>query len=317
LTRRLLAFSRRQIISPKAVDPNNIIKRMEGLLFRVIGEDIELQTILVPGVLKVIADPGQIEQVLMNLAANARDAMPDGGTLTVTTEVVDLDSEFIKMHGYGKVGRYVLIVIQDTGHGMDEKTRERIFEPFFTTKEVGRGTGLGLAMVYGIVKQHEGYINVYSETGKGTAFKIYLPVIKSAVEEEELPLPDSLPKRGTETILIAEDDAGVRKITRDILERAGYTVIEAVDGQEAVDIFILNKDRIHLLLIDVIMPRKSGKDVYEEIKKIEPEIKMLFISGYTANTVHRKGVLEEGKHFIQKPILSDNLLKKIRAVLDQ
>jgi PAS domain S-box-containing protein len=320
LTQSLLAFSRKQVISPKPVDLNKVIKKVEALLIRVIGEDIELRTILARRDLTVMADVGQIEQVLMNLAANARSAMPDGGILSIGTEALELDNEFTKAHGYGIPGPYALISVTDTGHGMDEKTKERIFEPFFTTREVGKGTGLGLAMVYGIIKQHEGYINTYSELGKGTTFKIYLPLIEAEAEVKE-PLMSALAgavqPRGSETILLAEDDSEVRKITRNILEGSGYRVIEAVDGEDAVTKFLLGKDEIQLLIFDVIMPKKSGKDAYEEVKKIAPGVKALFTSGYTADIIHRKGILEEGLNFIAKPVAPDILLKKIREVLDQ
>jgi two-component system cell cycle sensor histidine kinase/response regulator CckA len=267
-----------------------------------------------------MADAGQIEQVLMNLAANARSAMPDGGTLGIGTEALQLGDEFTKAHGYGTPGLYALVSVTDTGHGMDEKTKERIFEPFFTTREVGKGTGLGLAMVYGIIKQHEGYITAHSEQGKGTTFKIYLPLIQAESDVTEPLIPatatSGLPT-GSETILLAEDDSEVRKITRNILEGSGYRVIEAVDGEDAVNKFLLEKDDIQLLVFDVIMPKKSGKEAYEEVKKIAPGVKALFTSGYTADTIHRKGVLEEGINFIPKPVAPDVLLKKMREVLDQ
>jgi PAS domain S-box-containing protein len=320
LTRSLLAFSRKQVMSPKPIDLNKVIKKVEALLIRVIGEDIELRTILAHRDLTVMADVGQMEQVLMNLAANARSAMPDGGILSIGTEELELDDEFTKAHGYGIPGPYALISVTDTGHGMDEKTKERIFEPFFTTREVGKGTGLGLAMVYGIIKQHEGYINAYSELGKGTTFKIYLPLIEARAEVREPTMPSSAgagQPAGSETILLAEDDSEVRKITRNILEGSGYRVLEAVDGEDAVNKFLLNKDEIQLLIFDVIMPRKSGKDAYEEVKKIAPGVKALFTSGYTADIIHRKGVLEEGLNFIAKPVAPDILLRKIREVLDQ
>jgi PAS domain S-box-containing protein len=320
LTQSLLAFSRKQVMSPKAVDLNRVIKKVEALLIRVIGEDVELKTILAHGNLIVMADAGQIEQVLMNLAANARSAMPDGGTLGIGTEALQLGDEFTKAHGYGTPGLYALVSVTDTGHGMDEKTKERIFEPFFTTREVGKGTGLGLAMVYGIIKQHEGYITAHSEQGKGTTFKIYLPLIQAESDVTEPLIPatatSGLPT-GSETILLAEDDSEVRKITRNILEGSGYRVIEAVDGEDAVNKFLLEKDDIQLLVFDVIMPKKSGKEAYEEVKKIAPGVKALFTSGYTADTIHRKGVLEEGINFIPKPVAPDVLLKKMREVLDQ
>jgi CheY-like chemotaxis protein len=264
----------------------------------------------------VMADSSQMEQVLMNLATNARDAMPNGGSLVISTKRVELDTEFIKAHAYGKPGSYALISIEDTGYGIDHATRKRIFEPFFTTKEVGKGTGLGLSMVYGIINQHEGHINLYSQPGKGTTFKIYLPLIKSKIKEIE---PAALPilKGGDETVLIAEDDVQVRELTKEVLSGFGYKVIEAKDGADAVKIFIENKDKIQLLILDVIMPKKNGKEVYDEIKELKPEVKTIFISGYTADMIHKKGILEKGLNFISKPILPDELLRKIREVLDQ
>jgi CheY-like chemotaxis protein len=262
-----------------------------------------------------MADSGQIEQVLMNLATNARDAMPHGGLLTIETELVELDEQYIKTHAVEAPGMYARISVTDTGIGMDEKTRERIFEPFFTTKEMGRGTGLGLAIVYGIIKQHNGYINVYSEPGKGTTFRIYIPLIKPEFKEVES-MVLSAPKGGTETILIAEDDTEVRRITKEVLENFGYKVIEAVNGVDAINKFIENKDRIRLLLFDLIMPKKNGREAYEEIRKIMPDIKVLFTSGYPADIIHEKGVLEEGINFISKPVSPDDLLRKVREVLD-
>ncbi len=317
LTRSLLAFSRKQIIDLKPQDLNEIIKGVEKFLRRIIGEDIELKTALSDKDLKVLIDRGQIEQVLMNLATNARDAMPDGGELIMETEITRMDDEYIKRHGYGESGMYALLSVTDSGIGMDEKTRQRIFEPFFTTKELGRGTGLGLAMVYGIVKQHDGYINVYSEPQKGTTFKIYLPLIRSEVEETVSAMPAAYPEGGTETVLVAEDDQAVRKLTGDVLERLGYKVIAAGDGEEAIEKFMKNKEDIQLLLLDVIMPKKNGKEAYEEIKKINPHIKTLFLSAYTADLIHKKGILEGGLDFILKPVSPKELLRKVREILDR
>ncbi|OHE60332.1 MAG: hypothetical protein A2Z47_12655 [Thermodesulfovibrio sp. RBG_19FT_COMBO_42_12] len=316
LTRALLTFSRKQIISPKLVNLNEIIRRLEKLLSRLIGEDIELSVILTDRDITVMADSSQIDQVLMNLATNAQDAMPEGGSLTIKTECVQLDYEFIKRHGFNKPGHYALLSVEDTGTGMDEKTREKIFEPFFTTKEVGKGTGLGLAMVYGIVKQHDGYINVYSEPDRGTIFKIYLPLIKSTIEEEkEAILP--MIERGTETVLLAEDNAQVRELIREILTGFGYTVLEAKDGEEAIQVFYENREKIQLLILDVIMPKRNGKEVYDEIKMVRPDIEAIFMSGYDANIIYKKNIVEERFNFIPKPILPDELLRKVRKVLDK
>ncbi len=316
LTKSLLAFSRKQILNPKPVNVNEIIKRIERLLSRIIGEDIELRTALTDKDLIVSADSGQMEQVLMNLATNARDAMPKGGLLTIETALMELDEEYKKTHAYGEPGEYAVISVTDTGAGMDEETRGRIFEPFFTTKETGKGTGLGLAMVYGMIKQHKGYVNVYSELEKGTTFKIYLPVVKSAVETERLSIEPTSIIGGVETILLAEDDSVVRKLTKNVLEEFGYTVIEAEDGEEALDKFTGNEDNVRLLLLDVIMPKKSGKEVYEEIRKTHPAMKALFMSGYTANVIHKKGILDKDLHFISKPASPVELLRKVRKVLD-
>jgi CheY-like chemotaxis protein len=264
----------------------------------------------------VMADPGQIEQVLMNLATNAKDAMPKGGLLTIKTETLGIDYEFIKDHGFGKEGKYALISLTDTGIGIDKETREKIFEPFFTTKEVGKGTGLGLSMVYGIIKQHNGYINVYSEPGRGTTFRIYLPVI--AAEAEEIK-PEVIPPviTGTETLLLAEDETGVREFTENLLKEYGYKVISAVDGQDAINEFKAYKNRIHLVLLDVIMPNKNGKEVYDEIKQIRPDIKVLFMSGYPANIIQKHDIIEKGFAYIEKPASPTKLLRKIREVLDK
>jgi PAS domain S-box-containing protein len=316
LIQALLAFSRRQIISPKPVNLNEIIQRLERLLSMVIGEDIELSTVLTDRDPIIMADSGQIEQVLMNLATNARDSMPDGGKLTISTKLVELDSEFIKTHGFGRQGAYALVSVKDTGRGIDKKTKGRIFEPFFTTKEVGKGTGLGLAMVYGIIKQHEGYINLYSEQGTGTIFNIYLPLIKSEVEETKL--EDLLVlKGGVETVLVAEDDELVRELIKEVLSGYGYKVMEASDGEEAVSRFKENKDKIQLLIFDLIMPKKNGKEAYDEIKVIKPDIKAIFMSGYNADIIHKKGIMDEGLDFILKPISPDGLLRTMREVLDK
>jgi CheY-like chemotaxis protein len=313
LTHSLLAFSRKQIIDLRPINLNDIIKRVEKLLVRVIGEDIEFKIRLAPD-LPILADSVHIEQVFMNLATNARDAMPDGGTLLIKASPVELREDFVRTHTFIKPGRYASISVTDTGIGMDETTKSRIFEPFFTTKEVGKGTGLGLSMVYGIIKQHKGYIMVSSEVRKGTTFTIYLPLITTPVEKQK-PKEHTVIARGTETILIAEDDTAVRELTRNILEDFGYKVIEAVDGEEAVRKFIENKNVVKLLLFDIIMPKKNGKDAYVEIKKIRPDIKAIFVSGYTADIIHQKGILETGLDFIVKPIAPGDFLKKVRETL--
>jgi polar amino acid transport system substrate-binding protein len=315
LTRSLLAFSRKQIIISRPVDLNEIVKRFEKFIIRVIGEDIELREILTEEDLVVMVDSGQIEQVLMNLATNARDAMPGGGILTVKTEHIHVSegNEELTI----TPGEYAVISVSDTGAGMSEETKRRIFEPFFTTKELGKGTGLGMSIVYGIIKQHGGEINVYSEPGKGTTFNIYLRLVGPNVESVLAPQSAAIPARGSETILVAEDDDHVRRLIKTILKEYGYTVIESVDGEDAVAKFIENKDKIQLLLLDVLMPKKNGKEVYNEIRKIRGDIRIIFSSGYTADIIQKKGIIEEGLPFISKPITPQLLLSKVREILDK
>lgn len=316
LTQSLLAFGRKQVIDPRQIELNQIVRSVERLLSRLISEDIEVKIELADGDLTVLADVAQIEQVLMNLATNARDAMPEGGKLIIRTGTLDLDNKFIKAHGYGKLGRYAVISVEDTGMGMSEKTRDRVFEPFFTTKEVGKGTGLGLSIVYGIVKQHNGYVNVRSAPGKGSTFTIYLPTVK-VLNKESYTAPYQPLVGGSETILVAEDDAEVRKLTKNLLEEFGYSIIEAKDGEDAVLKFMRNKRRIDLVILDVVMPKKNGKEVYEEIKKHVPDVKALFTSGYTADVIHKKGVLDEELDFISKPVSPKELLKRVREIIDR
>jgi PAS domain S-box-containing protein len=317
LTKDLLLFSRKQISDKQPVDLNEIIKKVEKFLIRVIGEDIEFRSILEDQTIMIFADAHQLEQVLMNLATNARDAMPGRGTFSVAAARINLNEDFAATHGYGHPGPYALITVSDTGRGMNEETRQRIFEPFFTTKEVGKGTGLGLSVVYGIIKEHDGYINVYSEPGKGTTFRIYLPVTASEIWEEGKSYEKEYPAAGTETILIAEDDEAIRDLSKTVFEQFGYTVIEAVDGDDAVRKFADNKDRIHLVLLDLIMPKMNGKEAYDEIRKINPEIKGIFASGYAPDIVRQKVLLEKDLIVVFKPISPIELLKKVREVLDK
>ncbi len=316
LTRNLLTFSTKQVTTPKPVDLNVIIQGMEKLLQRVIGEDIEVKTSLIGKELFALADIGQLEQVLMNLAVNARDAMPGGGVLSLSTRVVETDAEFIASRGYGKAGVYALFAIQDTGTGMDDNTRDRIFEPFYTTKEVGKGTGLGLSIVYGIIKQHGGYIECVSRPGRGTSFNIYLPLIQKPSSETSQFRQRDL-QGGTETVLLTEDDEAVRRLTSTMLEELGYQVIAAGDGEEAVELFRQHANSIDLLILDVIMPKKNGKQAYDEIRAIRPEIKTLFTSGYTADVISNRGLLEQNMHFIAKPASVKDLAQKMREVLDR
>lgn len=317
LTKGLLTFGRKQIIHMGPADLNEIVWRIERLLSRLIGEDVVLDVSLAKDDLTIMADSGQIEQVLMNLCTNARDAMPGGGTLSIRTYAADLDEEFIRRHGYGETGSFAVLSVTDNGCGIDEKTKERIFEPFFTTKEVGKGTGLGLPIVYGIVKQHSGFINVYSEPGRGTAFRIYLPLVRCELEPVLCAADEPPVRGGSETILVAEDNERVRNMTRTVLEEFGYTVLEAADGNGAIDTFMRHRDEVALLLLDVVMPEKNGKEAYDEIKAMRPDIKAIFTSGYTADIITGKGISEGPVDFISKPAAPKELLTKVRAVLDE
>ncbi len=316
LTRSLLAFSRKQIINPRPLRLSGVIGRVQSLLSRLIGEDIELRIFLSDQEVSVMADPGQIEQVLMNLSTNARDAMAEGGMLLIETELVQIDEQYVRAHDFGKAGTYMVLSVTDTGEGLAPDIKERIFEPFFTTKEVGRGTGLGLSIVYGIVKQHNGQINVYSEPGRGTTFRIYLPVVDQEAEALDIPPPAPV-TGGSETILFAEDDEFIRELARKVLEDAGYTVVMARDGQDALELFKAHSSTIDLVALDVIMPRMNGREVYQEIREHSPSMRALFLSGYTADIIHRKGFLEEGLAFLAKPFSPAALLRKMREVLDR
>lgn len=317
LIKRLLTFSRREAVEKKPVNINETILDMEKMLSRIIGEDITFSMELAERKMIVMADSGQMEQVLMNLISNARDAMPKGGKLTISTGIKEVNDDFVAAYGYGRRGAYALISVTDTGCGVDAETVKKIFDPFFTTKGVGKGTGLGLAIAYGIIKQHDGYIQVYSEAGKGTTFKILLPIVEgeaAEVREAEAAAPV---KGGTETILVAEDDAAVRSLLRIILESFGYTVITAEDGEDAITKYRENMDSIQLLVLDMIMPKKNGKEAYAEIKNISPDIKAIFVSGYTMDIIHQKELLDDVMDFILKPVSPKDLLKKVREALDR
>lgn len=317
LTKDLLIFSRKQVGEKIPVDLNEIIGKVEKFLRRVIGEDINFTLGLCGEPLIVSADAHQLEQVLMNLATNARDAMAAGGNLTVSTARIVIEKDFITIHGYGKPGCYALVTISDTGEGMDEETRAKIFEPFFTTKEVGKGTGLGLAVVYGIVKQHDGYINVYSELGSGTTFRIYLPLVSSQIRGEELEPEKEIAVRGTETILLAEDDESVRDLVSMVLKEHGYTVIVAVNGADAVNRFKEQRESIQLLISDLIMPKMNGKEAYDEMRALQPGMKAIFVSGYAPDFIRQKMSFESGLSLISKPIQPHALLRLVRRVLDE
>lgn len=316
LVQSLLAFSSKQIINPRPTNINEAIKKVEKLLLRVIGEDIEFRTRYADTDLIVLVDTGQFEQALMNLATNARDAMPKGGTLAIETSRISLDEAFIKGHGYGQKGEYALVTVSDTGAGMDEKTRERIFEPFFTTKEMGRGTGLGLSMVYGVVRQNKGFIDCSSEPGKGTSFMIYLPLTEVEVKEITKKEPATI-ARGTETILVAEDDESLRRLYQSVLQELGYTVIVVSDGEEAVARFRESRVHVDLLILDMVMPKKNGMEAYEAIQQVKPGIKALFVSGYTADILKVKGAVDEGIPLIMKPVSPIELAGRVRELLDK
>ncbi|MBJ6727926.1 hybrid sensor histidine kinase/response regulator [Geomesophilobacter sediminis] len=314
LTASLLAYSRKTTIDPKPIELNQELRNFNRFLKRLIGEKIELVTRYADHPLTVLADRGQIEQVLMNLAANARDAMSGNGCLVIDLHPLTIDADFVKLHGFGPPGDYAVITVADTGAGMDEATREKIFEPFFTTKETGHGTGLGLSIVYGIVRQHRGHINVYSEAGKGTTMNIYLPLTADAAQPP-LVVPEPM-TAGHETVLLIEDDQSVRGLVGNVLQDAGYRVIEAVDGEEAVAKF-REAPETDLLLLDVIMPKKNGKETYEEIRALRPGVKAIFMSGYTADIVQKNGLIGDGLVIMNKPLAPNELLYKIREVLDR
>lgn len=319
LTRQLLAFGRRQVLHPQVLDLNGIVTNMNKMLRRLIGEDIQLLTILDQELWSVKVDPGQIEQVIMNLAVNARDAMPRGGKLTIETTNVVLDKNYARQYVSVKPGPYVMMAVSDNGCGMDKEIQSHLFEPFFTTKEKGKGTGLGLSTVYGIVKQSGGNIWVYSEPGQGTAFKIYLPKAAEAGKEKYRPIesPRILARKGTETILLVEDEKAVRTMIRKTLQSNGYTVLEAHHGQEALHICDQYSGPIHLMVTDVVMPRMSGKELAEKLTPKRPEMKVLYMSGYPDNSIVQHGVLEPGTEFLQKPFTFNALEAKVRKILDK
>src|SRR5580700_9798357 len=318
LTRQLLAFSRKQMLAPRVVNLNDVATENIKMLTRMIGEDIDLVMVPAPGLWAVRADAGQIDQVIMNLAVNARDAMPSGGKLTIETSNVSLDEEYSRFHAPLRPGDYVMLTISDTGMGMDSETQSRIFEPFFTTKGP-KGTGLGLSTVYGIVKQSGGYIWLYSEPGKGTTFKIYLPRVAEAVEKPArvaAAAESASGEPGIETILLVEDEANLRYLARQFLEKQGYQVIEAADGAVAMQIAVAHEGVIHLLLTDVIMPGMNGRELARGISEIRPNVKVLYMSGYTENVIGRNGMLDAGVRLLQKPFTLRDLKSKVREVLD-
>ena len=317
LTRQLLAFSRKQMLAPKVLNVQSVVVDMEKILRRLIGEDIQLETSSVADLGLIKADRSQIEQVIMNLAVNARDAMPEGGRLTIETANVELDKAAAHPPAVLSPGKYVMLAVTDNGCGMDAETQAHIFEPFFTTKEKGKGTGLGLATVYGIVKQSGGYVWVYTEPGRGTSFKVYLPRIEDEQtvrgrdgksDARELP-------RGSETVLLVEDEKGVRELAREYLELTGYTVIAAEDGHTALELAAMHVGPIQLLMTDVVMPGISGRELAGRVKTIRPEIKVLFMSGYTDQAVVHHGILDTDAALLQKPFTMAALAAKLREIL--
>lgn len=315
LTRQLLAFSRKEVIQPKVLDLNQVVWDIENMLERLIGEDVVLVAKTREGLGRVMADRGQIDQVLLNLAVNARDAMPKGGHLIIETANVFLDQAYAQSHADAVPGPYVMLAVSDTGHGMDAATQSHIFEPFFTTKEQGKGTGLGLATVFGIAKQNGGHVNVYSEPGKGASFKLYLPRVDAPAHEAE-PTISAAPPRGTETILLVEDAQALRAMIAEILEAAGFRVLESPDPRDAVLRAERHEGLLDLIVTDVVMPGMSGPDLVEVVRGRRPGVKTLFMSGYTNEAIGRQGVLEPGTHFLQKPFTSDALLGAVRRAID-
>src|SRR5690348_7958773 len=315
LTRQLLAFSRKQVLQPKILDMNELIAEMSRLLKRLLREDIEFIVRLGESLERVQADPGQLEQVLLNLTVNASDAMPDGGKLTIETHNVRVDEEYARTHPPMPPGEYVMLAVTDSGHGMDAGVKARIFEPFFTTKEPGKGTGLGLATVYGVVKQSAGFIFVESEPGKGARFEIYLPQVDAAAVDVSAAAGAPVP-RGAETVLLVEDAAAVRAVTKQMLERQGYTVLQAPHGDAALRLAQKYDGPIHMLLTDVVMPLLSGRQLAEQLARVRPDMKVLYASGYTDDSVVRHGILESGTAYLQKPFSPESLARKVREVLD-
>jgi PAS domain S-box-containing protein len=315
LTRSVLAYSRKQIMHRKSTDLNEILRNWIALLRTVLNEDVDLQLKLSETPLNIMADSQQIEQVLMNLATNARDAMPSGGSLVIETGHFDMDNQFLADHGYGFPGSYALFRLTDSGIGMDGQTKNHIFEPFFTTKEVGKGTGLGLSVAYGIVKQHDGYIDCVSAPGKGSTFSVYLPIINETAREKRNSQSTPMPL-GSETILLAEDDEEARCLSRGYLEQFGYRVIEAANGEEAIAQFHIHKDEISLMLLDMIMPRLNGKEVFNQVRQVRPDIKVIFMSGYTNDVLQRDDIEATGAEVLLKPTAFKELLATIRKSLE-
>jgi len=317
LVSSLLAFSRKQVLNPHPIDINRIVLDVQKILGRLITEDIDLRIQLSETELSVLVDPGQVDQVLINLVTNAKDAMPTGGTLVIETGMELLPAELHKAAGAVPENSYAVLIVSDSGTGMDSVAKEKLFEPFYTTKEVGKGTGLGLSIVYGIVKQHNGFITVDSELGKGTTFKVFFPLVRATVGIQEAYEPRTSDLHGTETILVVEDNPSVRALNKAILETFGYRVIEALDGSDALAQFKAHQDEIQLVVMDVVMPKMNGRQAYEEICAIRPEVKVIFMSGYAADIIIEKGVIMDDVYFVTKPVKPIDFLEKVRTVLDQ
>ena len=315
LTRQLLAFARRQILEPRNVDVNQVVAETLSLLRNAIGAHIEVKKMLAPDLSAARVDPTQLEQILMNLCLNARDAMPDGGQLLIETRNVELDEDYCRRYAYAHPGRYVLLLVSDTGMGMDKATVEHIFEPFFTTKEPGKGTGLGLATVYGIVKQHGGLIHAYSEPGQGSVFRVYLPV-GSGKAEIQKKVPEDEVRGGVETILVAEDHDAGREMAQEVLEKLGYTVVVAANGEEAVREFRAKPDNIALVILDIVMPKLTGPEAYKQIRTIKPDLPVLFATGYSTESELLKAITDREHPLIQKPYTIRLLARKVREVID-
>ena len=316
LTRQLLAFSRKQVLQPTVLAVNGVVEGVQKMLGRLIGEHISFSTVLSEDAGRVRADPGQIEQVIMNLVVNARDAMPRGGRLTIETRNVVLDDEFARGRGQMSPGRYVMLAVSDTGHGIDAETQARMFEPFFTTKAPGKGTGLGLSTVYGIVAQSQGHIEVHSQPGRGTTFTIYLPNVDGESERPAVASRAAVSLRGSETVLLVEDEDLVRGVTQAMLKANGYRVLVASSGEEAIRVCTSHAGSIDLVMTDLVMPGMNGRQTVEQLERLRPGVRVLFTSGYANDEIVRHGVLVAGTEFIQKPFTAETLARKIRGVLD-
>lgn len=316
LTHQLLAFSRQQVLQPAVHDLNAILSDVEKMILRLLREDVNLSLFNLQATDRIFVDRGSIEQIIINLVVNARDAMPDGGSLVIETQNVKLDRDYAAANPDAVAGPYVMLAVTDTGVGMSPDVRQRIFDPFFTTKEKGKGTGLGLSIVYGIVQQSGGHISVYSEPGRGSTFKVFLPRTDRVISSKIPPAPSSSPRGGSETILVVEDEEQVRVVIRSILRKHGYNVLDTQNGGEAFLVCEKYASKIHLLLTDIVMPRMNGRELSERLLQLRPDMKLLYVSGYTENSIVSNGIVESGASFLQKPLTPESLLKKVREVLD-